>query len=275
MKPKHLSNGAFKRLLRVRNLLLLNQRRGKMSITGDIAGYELTTKWFVFCRENPEKVTPHHNALFFYILYLYGSLDRPKKFGLPTDHTQLSSGISNYKTYVKVFYDLVEFGFIEEVQKQQNQHKSRIVALVVFTESRPNHVQSKSESPTKASPDHIQITTESRPNQCRHNKHSINKDISNKKDNKEIESVYKKFAHLSLSDSEFLKLTDLGYSVEEIDTVLEKIENFKNNKNYTSLFLTAKAWLKSDKEKSSGRPAQNSKGPASVVSTFSQVKMRA
>jgi len=55
-------------------------------------------------------------------------------------------------------------------------------------------------------------------------------------------NIYRAFAHLSISNAEVEKL--LGkYSISEIDEILDSIQNFKGNKKYTSLYLTATKWL--------------------------------
>lgn len=56
------------------------------------------------------------------------------------------------------------------------------------------------------------------------------------------DSIYRAFAQLSISNKEVEKLLE-KYSIEEIDDVLDSIENFKGNKKYTSLYLTATKWL--------------------------------
>jgi hypothetical protein len=60
--------------------------------------------------------------------------------------------------------------------------------------------------------------------------------------------IYRAFAQLSISNQEVEKLLE-KYSIEEIDEVLDSIENFKGNKKYTSLYLTATKWLAKNKPK--------------------------
>lgn len=58
------------------------------------------------------------------------------------------------------------------------------------------------------------------------------------------DNIYRTFAHLSLSKSEFEELEKLGYTQFQIDTILNSIENHKKNKSYTSLYLTSMNWLR-------------------------------
>jgi len=62
------------------------------------------------------------------------------------------------------------------------------------------------------------------------------------------DNIYRAFAQLSISNQEVEKLLE-KYSIEEIDEVLDSIENFKGNKKYTSLYLTATKWLAKNKPK--------------------------
>ena len=66
---------------------------------------------------------------------------------------------------------------------------------------------------------------------------------------KEKEIIYRKFDHLSISESEIKKLLDAGFSKNKIDEMLDKVENYKNNKKYKSLYLTVSNWLKNDKSR--------------------------
>ncbi|WP_027380802.1 hypothetical protein [Chryseobacterium daeguense] len=61
--------------------------------------------------------------------------------------------------------------------------------------------------------------------------------------------TYRAFAHLSISFEEFEKLKSAGFSEDEIDSTLNDVENYKENKKYTSLYLTALKWLKKNREK--------------------------
>lgn len=59
--------------------------------------------------------------------------------------------------------------------------------------------------------------------------------------------IYRAFGHLSINFIEYEKLL-LDNTKTEIDEVLDAIENYKQNKKYSSLYLTAKKWLAKNKK---------------------------
>jgi hypothetical protein len=73
-------------------------------------------------------------------------------------------------------------------------------------------------------------------------------DTDTVKDNVKVIDIkeYRAFKHLKLSFLDFDKLLGLGYTKEQVDGILDSIENYKKNTNYTSLYLTAVKWLKKE-----------------------------
>lgn len=83
--------------------------------------------------------------------------------------------------------------------------------------------------------------------QTKRKRNSNETNIRNKESNKE-ENIYRSFDHLSISIDEFNKLCN-DYTKQQIDEILDQIQNYRKNKEYTSLYLTAKNWLKKNQPK--------------------------
>jgi hypothetical protein len=98
-------------------------------------GYELSRRWFDFCFENPDKIKPHHTAIYFFAVEHCNRLGWKRMFGFPTTMAMEALGISSYNTYINAFNDLVKFGFIELIEKSKNQYSSNIIALSNFDEA--------------------------------------------------------------------------------------------------------------------------------------------
>ena len=73
---------------------------------------------------------------------------------------------------------------------------------------------------------------------------TTNKNI--KKEKKE--NIYRKFSHLYISFDEFNKLC-VDYTKQQVDDILDQIENYSQNKKFSSLYLTAKNWLNRNQPK--------------------------
>ena len=97
--------------------------------------FKLLRDFWDFAFENPEKISPNHCALYAFIINHSNRLGRKRKMGLPTEMAKEAIGIKSYRTYSNTLCDLVDWGFIEILEKSRNQFSSNIVALVNFTEA--------------------------------------------------------------------------------------------------------------------------------------------
>ena len=97
--------------------------------------YELSRNYFDWCFENPEKITPNHIAIYFFAVEHCNRLGWKNKFGLPSQMVMDAIGIKNWRTYIKAFNDLNEWGFFELIEKSKNQYSSNIIAIVKNTKA--------------------------------------------------------------------------------------------------------------------------------------------
>ena len=74
--------------------------------------------------------------------------------------------------------------------------------------------------------------------------------ISIKKLEKEKkQKTHIQFDHLSISIDDHQKLIAAGYTENQVNEIYQDIENYKGNKKYKSLYLTALKWLANNKAK--------------------------
>ena len=94
-----------------------------------LTGYELSRQWFDFAFSNPELISPSHAAVYFCAAEHQNRLGGKYKFGFPTTMVMEAIGIKSYNTYIKVFNDLVKWGFFDLIEKSRNQYSANIIAL--------------------------------------------------------------------------------------------------------------------------------------------------
>ncbi|MGM1057406.1 MAG: hypothetical protein ACQEWG_16090 [Bacteroidota bacterium] len=99
--------------------------------------YEFSRAWFDFSFNTPNKVKPVHTAIYFFAIERCNRLGWKEAFGFPTDLAMEALRISNYKTYISALQELVDWGFINWIQKSKNQYNANVIALVKNTKALP------------------------------------------------------------------------------------------------------------------------------------------
>lgn len=95
-----------------------------------MTSYELSRNYFDWCFENPEKISPNHTAIYFFAIEHCNRLGWRDKFGFPTQMAMDAIGIKKHQTYTRYLSELVEWGFINMVQKSTNQYSANIISLI-------------------------------------------------------------------------------------------------------------------------------------------------
>jgi hypothetical protein len=97
--------------------------------------FKLHRDFWNFAFENPDKIKPNHCALYLFAIEHCNRLGWKQKFGLPSQMTKEAIGIKSHNTYIKTLNDLVEWGFINLIEKSSNQYSANIIALLNFNKA--------------------------------------------------------------------------------------------------------------------------------------------
>lgn len=198
----------------------------------ELNGYDMSRNFFDWCYENPDKINPTHIALYFFIIEHCNRLGWKDKFGLPTQMAMDAIGIKNWRTYKKAFDDLVEFGFIEVVQKSKNQYSANVIAIVkntkantkAYTKALQKHIQKHSSSTAHIFKPSNNITIE----QERERENIIHtpeiKKIISQNEKKEIKPIFQEIS----TDTRWLEAIAINYQLKSIDRTLDYLEKFMN-----------------------------------------------
>ncbi|WP_241287555.1 hypothetical protein [Chryseobacterium indologenes] len=124
--------------------------------------YDLSRKFWDFAFENPDKIKPNHGAMYFFAIEHCNRLGWKERFGFPTVMAMEAIGIKSYNTFINTLKELVEFGFIEMIEKSKNQYSSNIIALSNFNEAHDKALdKALIKHVTKQSESTVQSTSES------------------------------------------------------------------------------------------------------------------
>jgi hypothetical protein len=200
-------------------------------------GYTLIREWYNYKFEHPSTVKAIHSDFYCFLVDRWNRLGQKEEFGLPTFVTMELLGIGSYNTYKKTLYDLVAFGFVKIVTESKNQYQSRVIALSKIDEALDKALDKAHDKPTDEAP--IKASDEASDNIIEQQNNQTIKQQNNK------QITYRAFDHLVLTMEEFSEI-NLMYTKDEIDHILDSIENYKNNKKYKSLKMTALVWLRKE-----------------------------
>lgn len=97
--------------------------------SSSLNGYSLTSEWFEFVLDNPDKVTGNHTALYLWLVQINNRCQWREKFQITTRESMDGMSCKSRATYTKCFDHLVEWGFVSIVIRSTNQYQCTVISL--------------------------------------------------------------------------------------------------------------------------------------------------
>jgi hypothetical protein len=154
--------------------------------------YNLSRNWFNWCFDNPDKITPTHTAVYFFAIEHCNRLGWKDKFGFPSQMAMEAIGVRSWHTYIKVFNDLVEWGFFILLEKSKNQYSSNIISLTdAYVKNNKAHDKALDKALTKHASKQQQSTHQSNDSIIKQTNNITNKQYNN------VEKEFSTFSDVS------------------------------------------------------------------------------
>lgn len=222
-------------------------------------GFDQIKAFYSWVFNNPDKIRPTHISLYIFLLNQNNRSMWVEWFKCPYDLAMQGACIGNKNTYYKCLDELQMYNLIQ-YKKGINNYKAPLIKLIQLYDSGQLTEQvtvPQSEQVTVPQTEPLSVLLNKNIYKLiTSNIETINlkeyefevfiNSMKTKKNN-----IHTSFAHLKITNDEFDKLLNLGYTEFDIINIFEKIENYKQNTKYKSLYLTSKNWL--EKEKSSAK----------------------
>ena len=198
--------------------------------------YELSRAFIDYAFENPDKINPTHYAIYFFAIEHCNRLGWKRKFGLPSQMVMEAIGVKNWRTYIKCFNDLVEFGFIEVIEKSKNQYSSNIIAIVKNTKATTKALdKALQKHSTKQGKSIVSIDKQI-------NKEQLN-NITTEPTNFVLEIINNEHLIFEPLKMKHSKLKDLDLAIEQYS--LSEMSNPKPREVATTIYFALDKWLNS------------------------------
>jgi hypothetical protein len=198
--------------------------------------YELSRAFIDYAFENPDKINPTHYAIYFFAIEHCNRLGWKRKFGLPSQMVMEAIGVKNWRTYIKCFNDLVEFGFIEVIEKSKNQYSSNIIAIVKNTKATTKALdKALQKHSTKQGKSIVSIDKQI-------NKEQLN-NITTEPTNFVLEIINNEHLIFEPLKMKHSKLKDLDLAIEQYS--LSEMSNHKPREVATTIYFALDKWLNS------------------------------
>jgi len=92
---------------------------------------ELTAAWFKWVAEHPAHARHIHFALYYFLVFYNAQIKWPPKFVFSLEEAKHHLGDAATSTYAGALNDLIEWGFVNLIQRGANQYRPTVISLTL------------------------------------------------------------------------------------------------------------------------------------------------